>query len=251
MIRTFAAACGLALAALAVASFTSSAGAQGVPAMPHIPQLSVRGEAELQKPADELQISLGVVTEASDATAALRENNERAQRVMQALSRVGLGEKEYETGRFQVQPMYSQRPPRGEPDWTPRIVGYRVVNSVRVKTQQLALAGRIIMTAQEAGANSIDSIHFGLANPRIHRAEAIAEATKNAISDAQALADAAGLRLVRVISINLDDAMPIRPVMMERSMAMGMPDMSEPPITPGDVTVRATVNLMYEIAPTE
>lgn len=217
-----------------------------------VPRLYVRGVAELEKPADELRISIGVVSEHADPTQALQQNTRQMRAVVEAIERAGLGEREYQTGRFQIRPVYSQRPPRQQPDqeWRPQIVAYSVTNTVNVKTKQLRLAGEIIQAANKAGANTIDSIQFTLADSRTHRAEAIAVATANARSDAEALAAAAGVRLVRVLEVRLDDAQPIRPpqpMMYERAMAMDMGGES-PPISPGDVTVRASVNLVFQIA---
>lgn len=222
---------------------------QAVPTRETLATLTVRGSAEIDKPADELRLDVGVVTEASDAQTALRNNSERMKQVVEAIKAVGLTEKEYETGRFQVQPRYSTRPPRGDAEWRQQIVGYAVTNTVRIKTQKLDLAGRLIEAANKAGANTIDSIIFGLANSRTHRAEAIREATANAMADANALASAAELRLVRVISITLDEGDRFAPPMMYgRAVAMGMDMESAPPIQPGEVTVRASVAIVYEIA---
>lgn len=243
----------IAAAAVCMTSASAGEGAEqdgGVIERP-VPTLTVRGEAELEKPADQLTVSIGVVTEHASATRAMEQNTERMRRVIDAVEDAGLDDDEYQTGRFQVQPVYSRRPPRADAEWTPQIVGYRVMNSISVKTGQLDLAGPIIQKANEAGANSIDSISFGLASARTHRAGAITEATRNARADAQALANASGVRLVRILSINLDDSRdPIQPVMYERSMmtaARGAPDPSAP-ISPGDVTVRASVTIVYEIA---
>ncbi len=215
-----------------------------------VPRLSVRGAAELEKPADQLELNIGVVTQHRDPDQAMSQNSRQMRAVVDAIERVGLGEGDYHTGRFQIRPVWSQRPPRErvEPDWRPEIVAYNVTNTIHVKTKKLRLAGEIIQAANKAGANAIDSIRFTLADPRVHRAEAIAVATANARSDARALAEAAGVRLVRVLEISLDDAQPLRPPTYERTMAMEA-DAGAPPITPGDVTVRANVNLVYQIAP--
>lgn len=255
----------LSLVAASAVAFTLSAcgtasaqigNAENRAAMEHhredIPRLYVRGAAELQKPADQLRISIGVLTEHADPTQALQDNTRRMRAVVDAVERVGLSDDEYETGRFQIRPVYSQGPPRQQADhtWRPEIVAYSVTNTINVKTQQMQLAGQIIQSANRAGANSIDSIQFTLADPRVHRAEAIAVATANARSDARALAEAAGVRLEQVLEVRLDDAQPIRPpqpMMAERMMAMDAD--GAPPISPGDVTVRASVNLVYRIAP--
>jgi uncharacterized protein len=212
-----------------------------------VPTLSVSGRAELQKPADQLELSIGVVTEHVDATQAMTDNSRAMQRVVDAILAAGLDEDEYETGRFQLTPRYSARPPRdAAPDWTPRIIGYRVINTVQVQTGKLDLAGKIIQQANEAGANTVDNIQFTLADPRKHRSEAISAATDYAQADARALASAAGVELARILSLTLDEDPPIRPVMYERAMMMDA-EPGAPPIKPGDVTVRASVNVVYEI----
>jgi uncharacterized protein YggE len=213
-----------------------------------LPKLTVRGEAQLDKPADQLRMRVGVVTEDAEATAALTRNSERMEDVISALEKKGLTEQEYETGRFSIRPVYERRPRNAAAQWRPQIIGYEVTNAVSIRTRKLELAGTLIEAANEAGANSIDSIAFDLANPRTHRAEAIATATANARSDAGILARAAGQRLVRIISINLDEAGWRPPVpTMARTRIAAAEAGAAPPIAPGDVTVRASVTLVYEI----
>ena len=215
-----------------------------------VPVLTVRGDAQLDKPADELRIRVGVVTESDEATIALQENSRQMNDVIDALKKTGLTDNEYQTSQFQIQPMYTRRPRQADATWKPKIIGYRVSNSLNVKTKKLELAGKLIQAANEAGANSIDSISFGLADPRTHRTEAIRVATANAIADATTLADAAGLRLVRVLSITLDQAAAPRPIptMQRMSAGMAMAEAAPPPIQPGDVTVHANVTVVYQIA---
>jgi uncharacterized protein YggE len=217
------------------------------------PKLTVRGEAELERPADQVRLKVGVVTENREADEALQENNDRMRAVVEALQRVGLGEDEYQTGRFQIRPQYSRRPRQPAPDWQPQIIGYEVTNSVTVKTTKLDLAGEVIGAANEAGANTVDVVGFDLADKRKYRAEALREATKNAREDAATVADAAGITLVRILAVSVDYTPP-RPVSMDfgapaRAMAEG--GGGAPPITPGDVTVTANVTIVYEIAPKE
>ena len=213
-----------------------------------IPMLTVTGEAALEKPADQLHISLAVVSNNPEAAKAVSENSRKMNRVIDALKRLGLTEKEYETGHFSITPRYQPRPRNSGNDWKPQIIGYTVENSLNIKTTQLSLIGDIIEDGVDAGANSVSSISFDLADRRKHRAEAIREATMNARADAEALAQAAGVKLVRVLSVNLDGARSPSPMPMEKVfMARGAADSAPPPIQPGDVTVRANVTLVYEI----
>lgn len=217
-----------------------------------IPKLAVRGMAELEKPADQLRLTIGVISEGRLATEVLDDNARLMRDVVKAVEKAGLTKDEYQTGRFRVRPKYTRRPRTAEPEWKPQIIGYEVSNSINIKTMNLDLAAELIEVANKAGANSIDSIAFDLADRRRYREEAIAEATRHAIADANILADNASLRLVRIMSITLDSAQPQPPAPMSKRMMMaGSLSEATTPIAPGDVTVRASVNIVYEIAPKE
>ena len=209
-----------------------------------IPKLSVRGHATLKKPADQLQITLGVVSENLDATRALEENSRKMKVIVQAIKAVGLKEDEFETQRFQIRPIFSPRPRQAEPGWKPQIIGYEVRHHILVNTLKINLAGELIEVANKAGANSIDSVGFDLSDKRKYRAEAISIATANALADALTLADSAGVRLVRPLSINLDDG---QPTFISRQMVAVAEAVIAPPISPGEITVSASVAIIYEI----
>ncbi len=212
------------------------------------PSLTVRGSAELHKPADRLRLRIGVVTEAAQAPEALGQNSRRMDAVVRAVKKAGIAEGEYETGRFSLQPIYARRPRQAAPDWRPQIIAYQATNTLAIKTKKLKLAGELIQAANEAGANSIDSIGFDLADPRAHRAEAISRATAHALADARILADAANIKLVRIISIVLDGARPL-PIATAARRGMAMAEAAvSPPIVAGEVTVHASVTVVYEIA---
>src|SRR5262245_19321011 len=171
-----------------------------------IPKLTVRGQAELSKPADQLRLQVGVQSEGAAAESVLSDNSQKMQAVVDALKKAGLGPGEYETGSFSLEPVYSQRPRGADDQWRPKIIGYRVSNTLMIKTKKMDMAGKLIQVANEAGGNSIDSISFDLADPQKHRGDAIAAATANARSDAMALAKAGDLKLVRILVISLDEA---------------------------------------------
>lgn len=222
-------------------------------ALDDVPRLTVRGDAVLHKPADQLRMRIGVVTEAAEATAAVAQNSRRMTSVVAAIRKAGLGESEYRTGRFSIRPKYNRRPRQAGPEWTRRITGYEVNNTLAIRTKKLDLAGKLIETANAAGANSIDGITFDLADPRTHRAEAIAAATVNARSDAAVLARASEVTLVRILSIHLGDSghRPPMPTMLRAENMAAAVTAPAPPIQPGNVSVQASVTIVYEIAPRE
>jgi len=215
-----------------------------------IPQLTVRGNATIQVPADQLQMQVGITTAAKTVKEALRENTEKIQAIEKVFKEIGLTRKEYKTGRLQIQPRWSTRPPQYRGHWQPEITGYRVINIFSIKTRQIELGGKIIESCTRAGANTINSIIFNLATPQIYRSQAITAATANARADANALASAAELNLGGVLHISLDNAAstPLR----RRSMnfAEGMTKSAAPSLnlSPGEVTVQASVTVTYKIS---
>lgn len=208
-----------------------------------LPLLSVRGHAVLSKPADQLHINIGVVTQAKLAKAALDENSSQMNQLIASLKKGGLKESEYQTGRFSINPVYSRRPKNAAPDWAPEIVGFEVRNSLAIVTDKIDEAGSLIDLAAQAGANSIDSIQFRISNPQEHRDALIRAATKNALDDAKSLGDAAGVKLVRIHAISVDDAQaaPRQPYLMKSMVA------ESAPIVAGDVELSASVTVVYQI----
>lgn len=214
-----------------------------------IPRLTVKGESHIEVPADLLRLNIGVQTEDEEAPRAVDRNSRQTRDVIDAIELAGLTEDEYETGRFRLRPVYSRRPRAAEPDWKPQIIGYEVLNSIAVKTTRLDLAGDLIAAANKAGANTIDTVGFDLADRRTGREEAIAEATANAIADARTLARAASLDLLRILSIHLDHRSEPASLEFSRGRVASAMTGEKPPLTPGTVAVEATVTIVYEIAP--
>lgn len=217
------------------------------PGIEDLPQLTVTGTARVEKPADEVRLSVGVTTEAAEARAALTSNSERMDAVIMALRAAGLTEDEYSTGRFRIRPEYDRRPRNAPEDWKPRIVGYTVSNTLEVASSRLELVGELIAAANEAGANEVSIDGFSLSKPERFRPEVVREAATIAMADARTLAEAAGLELVRILRIDASPAEPRPLLTRDAPMAMARMADAAPPIEAGDVTLSATVRIVYEV----
>ncbi len=214
-----------------------------------VPKLAVQGTAMLKVPADQLNLAIGVITDARKADEALRLNSQKMNGILKSLEKTGLTKKEYQTSRFEVRPQWSPRPKNVDREWRPHIVGFSVTSRLSVRTLKRDLGGKLIETAAEAGANDIGSVYFDLSDPRKYREQAIREAVENALNDARILAKAAGVEILRVLSLNLDHSQqaPVR-MNYERSGAMKvMTSAAPPPVVVGDVTVQATVDMVCQI----
>lgn len=210
-----------------------------------IPKLTLSASATIEKPSDELQLKIGVVNLGINAQEALAENSDRMQQVIDNLHRIGLWKEDYETSHFSINPTYTPYPKDPPENWKPSINGYEVTNTILIHTPKLDMAGQIIDAANQAGANSITEIRFGLQNARDYWTEALEAAGANAVQDAQAIANATGVRLVRVLSISLNHTQVHAPQINLTAMAKTRD--RAPPIEPGDVSITANVTLVYEI----
>jgi len=99
------------------------------------------------------------------------------------------------------------------------------------------------------GINDIRSISFSVANPTPLIEQARAAAIKDVMEKAQKYAEAANLRIVRVLtlsegSVEVPGRMP--GVFQTRAASAPRPDV---PIEAGELTYRARVSATFEIAP--
>lgn len=206
------------------------------------PTLTLSASATIQKPSNEIQMKIGSITIGSTAEEALTENSICMEQVLYALRALHLTNEDYETCQFSINPTYTPYPKDPPLNWKPSINGYEVTNTLLIHTDKLELAGRIIDEANRAGANSITDIRFTLRNSRDYWTEALSAAGANAVRDAQAIASATGVKLIRILSITLNHTQIHSPQINLACMAK-----SATPIEPGEISITANVNLVYEI----
>ncbi|PYS75791.1 MAG: hypothetical protein DMF66_18325 [Acidobacteria bacterium] len=136
----------------------------------------------------------------------------------------------------------------------PRILGYEARNSVTVTTQALDNVGAIIDAATRAGANSVEGVSFILREGNGARGQALADASKQAMSKAQAMAQALGGRITRVVE-EREGGFPERPESTDRVATYSMNanvsvagDVTRrTPVEAGSLNVRSQVYLIVEI----
>src|SRR5918997_5874535 len=102
--------------------------------------ISVNGSGKISAVPDQALINVGVATQAPTAQQALAANSEAMTTLQSLLKERGVPSKDVQTTQIQVNPQYSQplpqRPDQPQAEFVPRIVGYRVDNSVQVTSRQ-------------------------------------------------------------------------------------------------------------------
>jgi hypothetical protein len=142
---------------------------------------------------------------------------------------------------------YTLQPQRvykeGQP---PTITGFEARNSVTVTMSDLTKVGAVIDATAQAGANDVMGISFTLRKDRPARDQALADATREAVSKAQVIAAALGGRLVRIVEVQEEGVDRPRPIYGEQMQMMKT--MSAPtPIEVGTLDLTSRVQLVAEI----
>jgi uncharacterized protein len=182
----------LVLVATAVAGVgipETAGGAESSPAQ----GITVTGTGTAQTVPNEAQFSLGVTTKGSTAREALAANSARMERVIAALKSAGVSDKDIKTQDVSVGPGYD-----GEKGSTS---GYAARNSVSVRVREFDRSSAVLDAASRAGANEVYGPSLTQSNREAYEAKALKSAFGNARKRAEALADAAGVKLGRVSSI--------------------------------------------------
>jgi uncharacterized protein YggE len=202
----------------------------------------VTGEGDVAVAPDHAQITGGVTTRAKSVKEATDANSKAMAAVTAALLEAGIEQKDIQTLRFSIQPVYAPQGPNTEP----KLSGYSVSNQVRVKIRQIGKIGEILDRLIAAGATDLGNIAFLVSNP----SQALDQAREVAIADARRKAEvythASGLRLGQVKWI-IEDSGVVLPVPM-RAQA-GSASMAAPvPIATGEDTLRVKITVGFEIA---
>jgi uncharacterized protein len=213
---------------------------QATQVQPAVRTLTVVGSAESILTPDIAYIYVGVHIEDANAKTAISVNNSKSQKVIDALKAAGVADKDLRTTNFSVSPN-QQFGPNGES----KGITYAVDNTVYVTVRDLTKMGDILDAATTAGANSISGIQFDVADKN----SALSGARKNAIANARQLADetaqAAGVTLGPIQSINYSSDNQAVP--MFTAKGGGMDATSSVPVSAGQLTLSVDVTIVYEI----
>ena len=243
-----------ALALLCAIALPVAAQAQATPPVTIAPGntlLTVSADGRSLRIPDLAVFSAGVTSQAKTAGAALSANAADMNRVVAALKRAGIADRDIQTSNLSLNPVYApliQRPDGQYEQGEQRIIGYNVNNTVTVRQRKLAEFGRVIDTLVESGANQVNGPSFQMDEPDAATDEARLAAMKKARARAELYARAAGLRVVRILSISESGGyVPGPPVVFARMAADSAAAPS--PVAAGEIQLNANVTVMFELAP--
>ena len=198
--------------------------------------VTVSGEGSASAVPDNAVIRLGVSSQGKTARAASDANAKEMTVVLAAIKGSGVADRDIQTTSLSLQPQY-------EPNKTgaPRLIGFQANNQVTVKIRDIANLPTVLDRAIAAGANEMSGIEFVVSEQTKLLDKARAAAIADAHRKAELYANAAGMKVGRVMSISEEGAAPQpRPYQAMRAGAAA-------PIAPGEQMLRAVVTVSYEL----
>lgn len=211
--------------------------------------ISIEGQGEVMATPDTAFITSGVTSQGATAREALDANTLAMNELITTLKAAGIEARDIQTSGFSVTPNYVYTDARDENGYTlpPKINGYQVYNTVTVRVRDLPSLGTVLDKAVTVGANTINGVSFSVADPSGLYDQARKSAFADAREKAELYADAAGVELDAIRSINESQPyiQPPQPYMME---AMARDAASSPvPVEVGELTFSINVTVAWDI----
>jgi uncharacterized protein len=236
---TFAA---LAAAVLAAAVFVTvlPAQAQQSPSPPER-RVVVIGEGSVSVAPDCARIRSGVTTRAKTAREAAEANTKAMAAITAMLLGAGIAQKDIQTARYSVQPVYESHQPNTEQ----KLAGFSVSNQLHVTIRQLDKAGEILDRLVATGATDVGNVEFLHSDPSRTLDQAREAAIADARRKAELYAHASGLHLGSVNWITEDSA--YAPPML-KAVARAFDGASAPvPIAAGEDTLHVRITVGFDM----
>lgn len=210
---------------------------------PRISQLSLSAEGEVTLVPDQATLSTGVVSRGETAAEALQANAGAMSRVFRELRRTGVAERDIQTSRLSVNPVYS-RPERTSNE-EPRIIAYEARNTVTALIREIDRVGPAVDAVFRAGANTLNGVDFSSSRADEARDEARRRAVAALFDRRDLYADAAGFEIVKLL--NFSEGTSFQPQVMPMAMRAEAITVTGTPVAAGELTVRAHVSAIWEI----
>jgi uncharacterized protein len=208
---------------------------------PQIRTLSSSGTGEVYLTPDVAYVYIGVRVDADEVSTALANNNIQAQAVADAVSALGVDKKDIQTTSFNVYPMTDYGP-----DGSITRKYYVVENTVYITVRDLGKLGKLLDSVVRSGANSINGITFDVQDKETALAQARDLAIQKAISEAQSIASASGVKLGDLQSVNVYTSGGPTPL-YEGKGGGGVAASASVPVSAGQLVITVNANLVYEL----
>lgn len=205
-------------------------------------QITVVGQGMVSLAPDQALLNLGVISEGDTGAETMAANNQTMRNVLAELNAAGISTADLQTHDLSLTPRWnttsSSRNANGS-----QIAEFTARNLLSVRVRDLDSLGVVLDASVSSGANMFNGLTFSLSDPGLATDRARRAAVTDALAKAALYAEAAGVTLGDILSIN-----EVRQGQIGQMLRMEMRSADAVPIAAGEVTVAATVTLVFAIA---
>uniref|UniRef100_UPI000682CD0F SIMPL domain-containing protein n=1 Tax=Aestuariivita boseongensis TaxID=1470562 RepID=UPI000682CD0F len=161
--------------------------------------ITVTGQGQVFAEPDMATVSVGVTHEDKEASAAMAKAADGAAKILARVEEAGIAPRDVQTGSITLNPVWNNRSASSE---VPRITGFVASISVTIRVRDLPKLGGVLDAVVTDGANQLGGISFGMQDPKPLMEEARRQAVADGRAKAEVLAEAAGVTLGALQSLN-------------------------------------------------
>lgn len=209
-------------------------------------RITVSGIEEVKAVPDMAQIQYSIYTQAATAKECQQENAKNVNRTLETLKGLGVEEKSIQTSDYGMSPIY---------DWNSgqrKVTGYQMNTSITVSDILVENVGKIITDSVASGVNELDSVQYLCSNYDEKYQEALKKAVEMAQSKADAMAEAAGMTVVKVVNMEENGYYPqarynTAGASAKQMMAATEDAAADMGVMPGEISIEAQVSVTFEM----
>jgi uncharacterized protein len=205
------------------------------------PEISVTADGVVHAAPDTARLWIGVEASGTTLAPADREADQRITSVISALRAAGVADAHMRTAGITIAPQYDTQ--SGAPQ---QVRGYISGSMLELETTDLNGLPALLGAAIAAGANRVDQVQFQSQNLDQLRAQARDQAWQAARAQADDLAQRAGTRLDRVVSVDSLVVEDTTAINADRATAYSSGARTNPAsVQTGELEVRARLHVVW------
>jgi uncharacterized protein YggE len=212
-------------------------------ACPHPRLISVTGTAELSVAPDQVILTVAVEGRDKDLATAKSQHDRRAKKIIAEARNAGVEPKYIQTSSIQMNPVYSD-------ERVPRFLVHEITQTIQVTLKDPSKYESFVTKLIEGGVNRIDGVDFQVSDSRKYKDETRLKAIRAAKDKATAMAGELGQSLGKPWEINEEPENTMYAYANTRVLARAdyrSPVPSEPTVAPGQVLIRSSVRVSFQL----
>lgn len=204
--------------------------------------IDIQGEGKVVAIPNVAEVDISVISEAKTPDKAAQDNIEKVNKIIVFLKSKNIDEKDIKTINYNLSPKYQYSKGKSE------IIGYAQSQTLLVKIRKFEQVGAIVKGVVEAGANQIGDLRFTIDDPEIYKTQAREKAILNAKQKAKSLAEAAGIKLGKIIDIVEGSVYFPQPYYLkEEAYGVGGGGIPAPSIERGSQEITVSVTVKFAV----